>query len=187
MNLTPQEAFWLLGWFRANRKRLPSGQTYAPHFDATSYNADELLWFLREDALGWDEVITAVITALTTGQKRERLKREAAFWINVRWDATDSYCMALARKGPCTAVSATRPADVSAAIRWLLLDAWRDRFVDEWVRENARNYITVDDPSIQESVIDLEIFLRKLESGEVKPQTQRPAYTGFRMEIHSPV
>jgi len=80
-----------------------------------------------------------------------------------RWSEAHGYCMFLSRKGSDSASPAIPPKDAPATIGWLLQAAWDTRFVDDWLRANARSYLAVDDPSIDESVTDLEIFLRKLE------------------------
>jgi len=60
-------------------------------------------------------------------------------------------------------VASTPPADPESAILGLLTDLWNERLVDVWIRENARSYVSVDDYSLQESITDLEVYLRKLE------------------------
>ena len=163
MNMTEPEAMWLLGWLRKYRKKIPPEGRYQPHFDATSWDLDEILHGLREEALGSREAVSLVVLALTTGQKRKRLKPRDQFWLNARWDSAVSHCERVARTGRDSATLPTPPTDAPASIGWLLLECWEKQLAEEWVRENAREYIVVDDPTIQESVTELEIFLRRLE------------------------
>jgi hypothetical protein len=71
--------------------------------------------------------------------------------------------MWLSGRGSGSASQPTPPTDALSAIGWLLREAWETQFADEWLRDNARWHISVDDPTIDESVTELEIFLRKLE------------------------
>lgn len=77
----------------------------------------------------------------------------------------ERYCRDLAGLGfPAVVPSdAIPPNDVLGAIAWLVLGLWDERLVDVWLRENARDYVSVEDPTLEESIIALEIYLRKLE------------------------
>ena len=163
MNLTPQEAAWLHDWFLARYKGMPSSRSYEPHYDATSYDLTDLLDVFRKDASGSREAVSLVVSELTIGHKWPRLKMKDAFWVSARWGEAYGFCIVASGRGKHLAIPAIPPRNAPAAIGWLLQEAWDTRFADQWVRENARNYFTVDDPTIGESITDLEIFLRKLE------------------------
>jgi|ERR1035437_10201809 hypothetical protein len=164
MNFTPQESAWLYGWFRDHRKGMPSARSFQPYYNATSWDLQDLFRAFREEALEHPTEVSSIVSALTTGHKWPRLKTKDAFWIEARWGEVEAHCMSVSgMRSLAIPASATPPKDAPAAIGWLLQEAWETRFVDSWIRDNARWYVSVDDPSIQESVTDLEIFLRKLE------------------------
>jgi hypothetical protein len=78
---------------------------------------------------------------------------------------SERYCLEVAGMGihSATPSQASPPKDAKAATAWLLLELWDARLVDVWIWENARYYVQVADPSAEESIIELEIYLRKLE------------------------
>lgn len=144
---------------------MPSPRSFQPHYDATSWDLRDLFRAFREEALECPSGVSSIVSALTTGHKWPRLKTKDAFWMEARWGEAEGYCMSVSRRAihSVTLVSTPPPKDASAVIGWLLQEAWETRFVDLWLRDNARWYVSVDDPSIQESITDLEIFLRELE------------------------
>jgi hypothetical protein len=165
MKLTPEEAAWLYRWFREHRKGMPSPRSFQPHYDATSWDLEELFGAFREEALEPPAKMSSVVNALVAERKWPRMRTRDAFWMEARWGEAEGHCLILSgiQLGSDLPIYVTPPQEPRAAIEWLLQWAWETRFVDLWLRDNARSYVSVDDYSIQESITDLEIFLRKLE------------------------
>ena len=149
MNLTPQETAWLLVWLEDHQKKMPGARSYPPHYDATSWDIDDIFHvFRREAVFSHDRVWQAVSERASTGLW-PKMKSEDAFWLRQRWAMATRYCRAVLEKHSRSAnstVLAKCPTDAQAAIKWLLLDEWDRRLVDIWIHENARDCIGCDWP-----------------------------------------
>ena len=164
MTLTAEEAAWLYFRFQEHGKKMPSSSTFQPYYNASSWDLDDLFSTFRDDALETLHTTSKAINVIIQGKAWPRMNTKEAFWMRERWQLAEQYCkeliLAKYRPGP---VPNLPPSDVPAVLTWLLSDLWAERLVDVWLQENARSYVSVEDYSLQESITDLEIYLRKLE------------------------
>jgi hypothetical protein len=165
--LTLGEAHWLCGRFIEYRKRLPSARRFQPIYDAGSWTLSALFEAFRRDATASGErVQTFLIHRLATGAW-PKMKTSEAFWLRARWEMADRYCREVAgiafdsSPGVKAGVS---PKDVQAVTSWLLVELWDTRLVEIWIREHARDYVSVSDNTLDGSRIELERYLDELES-----------------------
>jgi len=165
MNLTSQEAGLICSWLRSNAKKLPSPRTFHPCYNVDSWDLQDLFRAFRRDATeSRDKIWTFVVQRFDTGVW-PKMKTSDAFWLRERWQMAERYCSQVAGLGVYSPIPSdvAPPKDFQTTAAWLLLDLWDSRLVDVWIRENARAYVSVWDPSLDESMVELEIYLRKLE------------------------
>jgi hypothetical protein len=164
MTLSPEEAAWLYFRFQQHDKKMPSPRTFQPYYNASSWDLDDLFTTFRDDALDTLHTTAKAVLVVTQGKAWPRMTTKEAFWMRERWQMAERYCRQLVTtKYALGPVPNTPPVDVPAALEWLLTDLWAEQLVDVWLRENARSYVSVEDYSLQESITELEIYLRKLE------------------------
>jgi hypothetical protein len=147
MNLTPQEIAWLLLWLEDHQKKMPGARAHPPHYNATSWDIDDLFRAFREDAVWSRDILWQAVSVRAGTGVWPKIESRYAFWLRQRWTMAIRYCRAVletrSHSDP-TAVLASCPKDAQAAIRWLLLDEWDGRLVDIWIRENARDCVSCD-------------------------------------------
>jgi hypothetical protein len=163
VKLMAGEALWIQEWLQAHGQKLPGVRRFQPGYKADSGNFDEIFRVFRLDAIGFRESIWKAVLERSISGAWPRVDRETAFWLRERWKMAQRLCALIIQKGNNSATRASRPKDAQTTIRWFLLEAWDERLVDLWVREHAREYVYTDYGCPEESIIELEIYLRKLE------------------------
>lgn len=165
MTFSPPEAAWLYFRLVEHGKRAPSSRTFEPYYNASSWDLQDLFRAFRADATELPAALSKAGLVVTRRAAWPRMKTCEAFWIRERWGMAERYCLEVSGMNTLSGgqVASTPPADPESAILGLLTDLWNERLVDVWIRENARSYVSVDDYSLQESITDLEVYLRKLE------------------------
>jgi hypothetical protein len=164
MNLTPQEMAWLLAVLEDIQKKMPGARSREPHYDASSWDFDDLFRAFREQAVWSRDIIwQAVAERISTGVW-PKVEPKYSFWLRQRSLLALRYCRAVLEKSngsDSKTVIASRPNDAQAALKWILLDLWDTRLVDMWIRENARACVSSDWP--EEGVeYELEKYFEKM-------------------------
>jgi hypothetical protein len=164
MNPTIQEIAWILLWLEDHQKKMPGGRSRPPHYDATSWDFDDLFRVFRREATGSPDRLWQAVTERASTGLWPKMKPTDSFWLRQRWAMAVRYCRAVLEKrsrSDPTAVLASRPTDAQAAIRWLLSDKWDERLADIWIRENARDCVSCDWPEDGREY-ELERYFQKL-------------------------
>jgi hypothetical protein len=164
MNLSPQEITWLYLWLEEHQKKMPGGRSRRPHYNATSWDLDDLFRAFRVDAVWSREIVWKAVSERAAAGAWPKMEPSHSFWLMQRWEMASRYCCAVlekASKEDSSPIIAASPVDAQAAIKWLLLDLWDGRLVDLWIRENARDCVAVDWPESGEEPYLLEQYLKK--------------------------
>jgi hypothetical protein len=159
MNLSPDEISWLLRWLKEQKKRMPGGQSRGPSYNVAGRDLDEIFLIFREDAVWAGTLCWQVVSErIATGQW-PKMKPSHSYWLRQRWLMAERFCRDSLVKAP--AAHATKPSNVDATVRWLLIELWDTGLVDLWIRENARDCVYADHFKCEESPGELERYFAK--------------------------
>ena len=165
MNLTPQEIAWSLLELEGFQKKMPGTRSRAPHYDASSWDLEDLFRAFREDAVWSRDIVWRAVCERASTGIWPKMETRYSFWLLQRWLMALRYCRAVLEKrskSDPSAVVASRPTDAQAAIRWLWIDLWDTRLVDIWIRENASLCVGVDWPEDGGTQRELDRYLEKI-------------------------
>ena len=166
MNMSAEEFAWLLLDLESVAKKMPGTRSQDPHYDASTWDLDDLFRAFRADAVWSRDIIWKAVSERATSGIWPKMETKHSFWLRQRWLMALRYCRAVLenrRHSDPTAVVANRPKDAEAALKWLWIDLWDTRLVDVWIRENARSCVAVDWPESGEGIEqELERYFRKI-------------------------
>jgi hypothetical protein len=95
MNLTHGEVAWLLLWLEDHQKKMPGGRSHHPHYDATSWDFDDLFRAFREDAVWTRETVWQAVSDRAKTGTWPKMKPTHSFWLRERWLMASRYCRAI--------------------------------------------------------------------------------------------
>jgi hypothetical protein len=117
------------------------------HLTTTRHHGTLTTFSALSDAVWSRDVLWKAVCERAENGIWPKIESRHAFWLRQRWELACRYCRAVLEKqtrSDPTAVLASRPTDAQAALKWLLIDQWDARFVDIWIRENARDCVFCD-------------------------------------------
>jgi hypothetical protein len=165
MRVAPTHAAWFSPLLAEGKRTLPSCGMFQPYYNATSWDFNDLMRAFREDAVRPSQVISAACSGFLVRRKWPRLKVEPAFWLRERWLMAARCCLELEEdaKSKAQEITPAEPPDPKAMLEFMVGELWDEGFVDVWLRENARQYVSVDPYAGTDTVVEFEIAMRKFE------------------------
>lgn len=164
MKLTDQQLQSALQWLEAHRMKKRGGKPFSPHYNATSWDLDDLFRAFRRDAVGSRDIIWQAVSERTIKGDWPKLQSRDSFWLSQRWSMAVRYCQEVLEQSKTTATSeapSNHPKVDMEAVKWLLMDLWDQSLVDVWIQENARDSVVVEWPE-DDNEYQLEAYFRKI-------------------------
>jgi hypothetical protein len=158
----------LARYFYDTASQAPKTGNYAPDFDGTKYDLDDVYLYARKEATGSRAEVSQLVAHRKSQGAWPRGQYRAKFWLKARLEEAGAYAKHLAEAELSQAIQPTsdHTTDVQRAKGWLLWDGWDEYLVDLWLAENMPFYARFDhSEGLPESFVDYSNWLERIRAG----------------------
>jgi len=148
--------------------KLPKCGNYEPHYDATSWDLDDLYRAFREEARRSQSEVLRIVEEFENQGAWPRGRYKAKFWLRARSEEASAFVREIVAAASHSAIRAdeTLQADAPTAIRWLLYTRWDEQSVDYWLSANLQDYVHLCDcPGGEEQLEEFQSWLAEVRNG----------------------
>jgi hypothetical protein len=148
--------------------KLPKTGSYEPHYDATSWDLDDLYRAFREEALRSQSEVLPLVEAWESQGAWPRGKYKGKFWLRARIEEASAFVREIVEVPSNSAIrfDESLPTDARSVTRWLLYTRWDEQLADYWLSENLEFYTHLDDcPGGEEQMEEFHSWLSEVRNG----------------------